>query len=81
MKKTGILIFFPLALFLVGCGQSTDVSDKYVLPEGLKDCSIYRLVSDTANVLNVMRCPHSDVSIRNGKKSSVVLEDRTEKKE
>lgn len=81
MKKTGILIFFPLALFLSGCQKSTtEVTEKYELPEGLKDCSIYTLRSSSVNVLNVVRCPHSDVSIKSSKKNSVVLEDRTEKK-
>lgn len=77
MKKTGILIFFPLVLFLSGCTKSSsETTENYTLPEGLKDCSIYSLRSDKINVLNVVRCPHSDVTTKSGKKSVAVLEEQ-----
>ena len=50
-------------LFLVGCSPSgSETTAGYlVMPEGLKDCRIYK-ISDGPNPLVVVRCPHSSTT-------------------
>lgn len=61
MKKL-ILI---AALALVGCNPNTkEISDNYELPEGLKDCQVYKMESMSRD-LYVVRCPNSTTSVAN----------------
>lgn len=66
MKKllfvSGVL--FIVALSLVGCSPSaTEETAKFtVMPEGLKDCKIYRITPTGGDSLNVVRCPLSNTT-------------------
>ena len=77
MKYTAIIL---LSAVLAACTPSasnqTD-SGKWHLPEGLKDCEIYRMGSSSGNYITVMRCPASDTCVTtHGKypKKSCVIE-------
>lgn len=77
MKYTAIIL---LSAVLAACTPSatnqTD-SGKWHLPQGLKDCEIYRMGSSTGDYITVMRCPASDTCLTtNGKhpKESCVIE-------
>ena len=58
MKKILILI----TLLLLSCSkETTEHSDEYILPEGLKDCKVYTMVGGCLSaVINVVRCPSSE---------------------
>lgn len=63
MKK---LILMVVAIVgLCGCADNSNAKSKvvtnwYVLPEGLKDCTIYRM--DGRPTITVVRCPNSETS-------------------
>lgn len=60
MKKL-ILI---AALLLAGCDAYTDdVSGRYELPKGLKDCEVYRMTASRGKDLYVVRCPNSTTGV------------------
>lgn len=62
MKK--ILFMLIIAVSLSGCEvNSGDVTDNYVFPSGLKDCSIFRVDSPTKQPLMVVRCPMSTTGV------------------
>lgn len=67
-------------LVLVGCTPlGRDVTDEWILPDGLKDCRIYRLKNSSGLHLTVVRCQNSSTSVttRSGKKvtHAEVIED------
>lgn len=66
------LIILMLATILVGCTPTTTkMNDSYVLPDGMEDCSIYRMESSRGNSITAIKCPNSTVNVRNhGKKSN-----------
>lgn len=60
MKKLIVLLSVVL---LSGCdAETTEISSKYALPDGLKDCTVYELNPSTGRLLYVVRCPHSDTT-------------------
>lgn len=59
------LMVISMAIFMVGCAkETTEVSYKYELPEGLKDCKVYYLQGEgvLASYMRVVRCPNSQTS-------------------
>lgn len=58
MKK---LMFIAVLLTLAGCGDPSakDSTDKWMLPDGLKDCKIYSLSNGKGSYMQVVRCPNS----------------------
>lgn len=64
-------LFLIAAIFLVvGCSKSTkNVSEKYELPEGLTDCTVYYMTGENARSLTVVRCPNSSTTTRYSFKS------------
>ena len=59
MKK----LFLMLIIFvLLGCGRSTsDIKNKYDLPDELNDCKFYSMCSN-GSCINVVRCPLSSTT-------------------
>jgi len=56
--KTKYLAASIIALLLVGCDpEATDTTAKWPIPDGLKDCKIYRLFNSEADAITVVRCP------------------------
>lgn len=53
-----------IVIALTGCDPTyTDKSTSYLMPEGMKDCKVYKLEGDgNSKTLTVVRCPHSDAS-------------------
>lgn len=76
-NKMNKLFIICAALFLVACSLgpenptqpiSTDETARYELPEGMKDCKIYKIgLKDDGFSFLAMRCPASTVSLRYGK--------------
>lgn len=61
MNKT-IIIIIGLMLALTGCSPSyTDKSSTFLMPEGMKDCKVYKL-EGSDKTLYVVRCPQSETS-------------------
>ncbi|QIW91642.1 hypothetical protein vBAbaMD22_129 [Acinetobacter phage vB_AbaM_D22] len=59
-----LLIAICLTFALVGCStKTTEVSQSYELPEGLKDCKIYYMQSKEQQSLTVLRCPNSQTGV------------------
>ena len=57
MKK---LLLIPLLVALTSCENSSkNITDYYVLPPELADCSINYLKSTIENNITVVRCPNS----------------------
>lgn len=75
--KTLLLLSF---LTILSCSkQTSDISYKYSLPEGLQDCKIYVMQTDgLGSNLVVVRCPNSQTSTtyKSGKttKSTTVVD-------
>ncbi len=62
-------LFLITAIFLVvGCSKK-NVSEKYELPEGLTDCTVYYMTGENARSLTVVRCPNSSTTTRYSFKS------------
>ena len=61
MKKLMIAI---VLLTLAGCGDPSakDSTDKWMLPDGLKDCKIYSLSNGKGGYMRVVRCPNSSTT-------------------
>jgi hypothetical protein len=76
MKK--IMLALCVGLLLGGCDATTTEVHGFILPEGLKDCKIYRL-RDGISHITVTRCPNSSTSTQyqTGKttSSSTLVED------
>ena len=64
MKQTIITILSVVSIFMMGCAKETkEISEKYELPEGLKDCKVYYLqAGGLGTFLNVVRCPNSQTT-------------------
>lgn len=61
MKIKVLLVIMAIAL--VGCEkEQRDVSQKYLLGDGLSDCNIYELRSESGKLITVVRCPNSSTS-------------------
>lgn len=60
-KKLPFLLIFLVLPLLSACGPSAKNYVPEVLPEGLKDCKFYELVTNNTR-LQVVRCPNSQVS-------------------
>lgn len=63
MNKAFLSLVLIVGLF--GCADNSNTKSKvitnwYVLPEGLKDCTIYRM--DGGPTITVVRCPNSETS-------------------
>lgn len=63
MKK--LILTIAAIVGLCGCADDPHTKTKvitgwYVLPEGLKDCTIYRL--EGGPIITVVRCPNSETS-------------------
>lgn len=63
-----------IAIMLSGCNNPnyTDKTTSYMLPEGMKDCKVYKLEGEgNSKTLTVVRCPYSETSTtyRTGKSS------------
>lgn len=54
---------------MLGCSKRTsESSDEFVLPDGLKDCKVFRMDNGRMTHVIVVRCPNSSTSVRyNGK--------------
>lgn len=79
MKKS--LFVLSLVLVLTGCSKETkNITEKFILPDGLKDCQVYFLQSSAINHIQVVRCPNSDTttSYSSGKtrRSVTVVEEK-----
>lgn len=60
MKKF-LLVLAVLAL--AGCDARTkELTNKFILPEELKECKVYALQADGGNGMYAMVCPNSTVS-------------------
>lgn len=59
-----IISIAMLTMVLSGCNPAyTDKSSSYLMPEGMKDCKVYKLEGDTGSkTLTVVRCPQSETS-------------------
>jgi hypothetical protein len=70
--KSWILVF---AVMISGCAPSAEerTANFTVMPDGLKDCKIYR-ISDGVENITVVRCPNSSTtsSYRIGKTKKTV---------
>lgn len=65
MIKFKMLLVFVGLLFLSACSPRTyDVSDEFVLPEGLKGCTLYKMTNGNAVTMRVVHCPNSTTSTR-----------------
>ena len=48
--------------------QNIDVSESYSMPDDLKHCKIYQLLSDRQSNLTVLKCDNTvNVTLKNGK--------------
>lgn len=80
MKKS-FFVIMSLVLVLTGCSKETkNITEKFILPDGLKDCQVYFLQSSAINHIKVVRCPNSDTttSYSSGKtrRSVTVVEEK-----
>jgi len=61
MKK--IILLALVSVLLSGCDAKTEeIGQKYTLPDGLKDCQIYRLDPSRGKILYVVRCSKSQTT-------------------
>lgn len=83
MKKIAMVCLVALSvLALSGCNKSTeDASSRFDLPEGMKDCEIYRMKSNSGTVIYAIRCPLSTTTtMTTGKHQTQVSVTETENK-
>lgn len=81
--KIKFLVILSL-LLLSACSKKTyDVSEDYVMPDGLKDCKIFRVESGGLNELYITRCNSSVSTTRPGKHAinTITTEDEYQPKE
>lgn len=68
------LVIVILALMLNACSKETkNISERYQLPEELRDCKVYRMRAEGGNVITLVRCPNSSTTTsytRSNSKSS-----------
>lgn len=69
-----ILLLLCIIYLLVGCDHpySQEKTSEYPLPEGLKDCQIFKINATGEQLLHVVRCPGQETvannySVRSGK--------------
>jgi len=64
MKK--VIFATCIAVALAGCGPSaSDETKKFpIMPDGLKDCKIFNIVSEHGSHLTVVRCPASSTTAK-----------------
>lgn len=72
MNKLFVLF---LILTLSACSkETTNISEKYQLPNELSDCKIYRMIAEGGSSLTLVRCPNSstttDYTERSGKSTN-----------
>lgn len=61
------LFAIAIALVFTSCEKaSIDKSSVYAMPRGLENCSVYTLDGADGSRLNVVKCPHNDVSTTYG---------------
>lgn len=66
MKKIMILC---VLLAITGCSPRSNQLNFPIVPEELKDCKFYYLVSENGSyAITVARCPNSSTSVQNGGK-------------
>ncbi len=64
-----IIVMAALSLALVACEKSAqDTTNTWILPEGLRDCKIYKLDPGIGQPLTVVRCPDSETTTQSGGK-------------
>lgn len=57
-------LLLAATIALVGCStQTTEISDSYQLPDGLKDCKVYYMQSKKEQSITVLRCPNSQTTV------------------
>lgn len=73
MFTIGKYIAVTALILLAACDASTsEKTNKYVLPEELKDCRVYRMQGSGAEgALTIVRCPNSEVTTQSGGKSKI----------
>lgn len=79
--KKSMVCFTTVMVFgmLAGCEkQTTENTDKYILPEGMEDCKIYTMISKNGGVLQVVRCPLSVTTTKSGKNTNVTVIEQEE---
>lgn len=65
-----ILIVILSVFILVSCTRQTSETQEFILPEGLKDCRIFRMDNGQLTQVIVVRCPNSSTTVKyNGKHS------------
>lgn len=63
-----LLIALSLVAML-GCSKHTsESSDEFVLPDGLKDCKVFRMDNGRLTQVIVVRCPNSSTAVHKGGK-------------
>lgn len=77
MKKLIVIGLLTIGLF--GCEKtSEDISTNFILPEGLEDCSVFKINGGDGDQLKIVRCPNSSTSstYRSGKvtRTNVVVD-------
>ncbi len=78
------LVILCLSFIIIGCGdETTESTSNYILPNGLKDCKVYKMIGEgSASNIVVVRCPLSQTgtsyTVNSGKSShtgfSIVVE-------
>lgn len=60
------------SVLLTGCFDYGEHTSNYKMPDGLKDCKVYRVEGKTAD-LTVIRCPLSSTTVKYGKNRSTTV--------
>lgn len=66
------ILFLATAVAVSACSPSVKQEPpipQKIIPEGLKDCSFYQLISSAGTRYNVVRCPSSSTSVTRPGKS------------
>lgn len=61
-----------VSVLLTGCFEYGNNTSNYKMPEGLKDCKVYRVEGKVAD-LTVIRCPLSSTTVKYGKNRSTTV--------
>ena len=73
-----ISLLFLAVMGLAACSpHSSDATAEFQLPEEMKDCRVYEMVSSTGSILYAIRCPKSITSalpVKKGGKTTTYLE-------
>ena len=62
-------ILVILLVLLASCKPSATETPWPVMPAGLEDCKIYKLVNTNGNSITVARCPLSATTVKNSDKT------------